>query len=174
MFFHQIEGRRAAELESNFAPRRHPAWFSIFTATSSQRIEFRADEHCHSGLGNLCNRRLNTNLRHAHPSIRLGAVLGEMIQQRQRVRFAAAEIRGEVEHRRSMARLPGHPAHRLGGQVEEIGSEERFGKKLFRIAVIRPGGSIPYPVQMHRELGCILRFAFAQILPRLHHIIPRF
>src|ERR1700691_324789 len=98
MFRENRKGSFAADLKSDFSPRRSPHRGSVRTPSTRNGIEFRADKCRYlSGRYRLESGDLEQP-RNAMPVLCLRAVIGEVIQQRKRVGLASTELRGHVEH----------------------------------------------------------------------------
>src|SRR5947208_719209 len=99
---------------------------------------------------------------------------GKMIEERQCVRLAATELRGEVEHRARLGALTGEAADHFGSERGQILGEIRSRKEAFGVAVIKRGVACAHLIKVDGELRRIKGFAFAQILAWSDNFVPRF
>src|SRR6266581_4883399 len=97
-----------------------------------------------------------------------------MVEQRQRMRFAAAELRREVENCVRLRPLAREASDDFGREGREVFREIRPFEEPLRLLVI--GGSAPfaYLVEMHGEFRRVERLAFTQVLARGDDFKPWF
>jgi hypothetical protein len=105
----QGERLLAAQLKSDLAPGRHPPGCAVVAAAPGEHVELLADEDRRRGLGDARDAGPRQDVGHAVPVIRARAGVGQVVEQRQEVRLAAAELRIEVEDGRGLPTLA-HPA----------------------------------------------------------------
>ena len=82
------------------------------------------------------NARLTKQIRNAGQLGGIGAGLGDVVQGRQRMRFAAAELGDEGEHRGGVLRSSRQPPQHHAGMFIERPREAGAGEELGRIPVV--------------------------------------
>ena len=174
MFGHMCKGFGAAQLKGDLAPRRLAQRRAIFAAAPPDRVELCADKDGDAGLRHALDAGPVENLVDARPAIGARPVPGEVIEQRQRVRLAAAERRGHVEHRRGLGLFARQAAHDFGGEAGEVLREVGAIEEAIGLLIIGGRAAIAHLIEMHRELGCVERLAFTQVFAGGDDPIPRF
>ena len=107
----------AAELKRNVAPGRAAQRRPVFAAASGERVEFGADEDGRGCTGYGFTPALSRRARTPFQFDAVGPDFGEVIEEGQRVRLAAAELGGEIEDGRGLdldaREPPDHAAAKL-------------------------------------------------------------
>ena len=174
MLCHHGQSLLSSKLPGDFAPRRFPQWRSVCAAPTGDGIEFSANEHGGFGVRDAGHSRAGQQLRHPSPLVRSGAVPCQMIKQRERVRLASAELRGEIKNSVRLGFLPAQPADDFGGKCREIFCKICPLEKPFGLLVIVGRPAFADLVKMHGKFRGIERLALAQILARGDDFIPGF
>lgn len=110
----------------------------------------------------------------AGPALGSGSVLGEVVEERERVSFAAAELGGEIEDGTGLGPLAGEAADDLAGEGGEIPGQVRAREEPVRFLVVWRSASVADVVEVDGEFGGIKGFALTQVLARSNDFIPRF
>ena len=164
----------AAKLECDFTPRGLSKGRSILSAPTADGIELRADEDGGFGLRHAANAGATEQLRNTGPFVGGRTVLGEMVEQRQRVRFSAAELRGEIEDGVRLRPLTGKAADDFCGEGSQVFGEIRPFEESLRLLIIRGSTALTDLIEMDGEFRRIERLAFSQVLARRDNFIPGF
>ena len=143
-------------------------------APASDGIKLGAYEHGGLGFGHARNACLGEQGGNARPFVGGGAATGEMVEQRKRVRLAAAKLRGKVENGVRLRALAGQATDDFGSEDSEVVGEVSSLEEPLRLLVIGGRTAFAHLVEMDGELRCVERFAFAQILARGDNFIPGF
>ena len=122
-------GRRrlgsGSECGNALLPRKLPRQIEPGGLASFPRVPGVADKDTHPGLGYRLQARRDEKIPNAGKPVRLGAVVDEVVQRRQRMGLAAAELRDEREHRAVLAVSPASrrstiPACSLSTRVKQV------------------------------------------------------
>ena len=106
------------------------------------------------------------------PALRLRAAVCEVVEQRQGVGLAAAELGRQVEHRRGLDLHAVQAAHHLHREVAEVLGEVRALEELGGVLVDRRGAAVADVVEVDGELGGVERAPFAEILAGGDDLVP--
>ena len=158
--FHAL---RAGQLPRQVDPR---------VLAALDRIPRIADEDADAGLRRLRHARLAQQVRHARQFGRLRPGAGDVVQRRERVRLAAAELGDEGEHRRRVRRLPRQPPQHHARVFAERPREAGAGEELGRIAVVLRRRAGHHLLQGDGELVRAERPPFAHLLAQRDDFVP--
>lgn len=160
------------QAETRFRPRRFAQRRAVVSAPAADGIKFGADKHRRLSRGNTCDARFTEQRGDSCPFAGGGATAGEMVKQRQRVRLASTELRGEIENGIRLSALAGQAADDFGGERSEVFRQIRPLQKPFRFLVIGGRAAFADLVEVDGEFGCVERFAFTQVLARGDDFVP--
>ena len=131
-----------------------------------------ADEDADAGSWHLRHARLAQQARDARQFGRLRPGAGDVVQRRERVRLAAAELGDEGEHRRRVRRLPSQPPQHHAGVFAERPREAGAGEELGRIAIVLRRRSRHHLLQRDGELVRAERPPLAHLLAQGDDFVP--
>lgn len=143
--------------------------------TAGLRAPGAAHEHADPGLWHFRNACLIEELLHAGPLSGRGPPVGEVVERRQRMGLAAAELRDEGQHRGGVLRVTGqasedHTQVLAQGTREAGAAEEGAGKPVVFRSISRVSGH--YLLQVNGELVGVERAPLANFLPGLSDLVP--
>ena len=162
----------AAELVGDLTPGRAAQRRAVVPAPTGQRVELRADEHGHLRLRHGDDARLCQDRLHPLEPLGTGPLAGQVVEERERVGLAAAELGGHVEHGRGARGLARQPTHDLGGRATQGTRQEGPLEEPVRLLVVRVCPAVAHLVQVHGKLRGVQRPALAQVLARGHDLVP--
>lgn len=163
----------AAQLPGHFGPGRL-AYRLTVAAAAAEHVEFGPHDHGHGGPRDGVQAGSAQNAGHTLPRLGLVAVLGQMVERRQRVRLAAAELRRHVEYGGSFKLDARQPPQHLARQVGQAPRHVRAIEKASRLNIVNmcPRTSVPDVIQMDGELRGVERAVVPQILAGRDDLIP--
>lgn len=160
------------QLVGNLPPGCSPRGRSVHPTASSQGVELGAHEHRRRRPRHGLHSSADQDAVDAQELPGLGASVRQVVQQRERVRLAAAELRHQVVDCVGTGCLTRQAAHHLRRQVRQVAGQEGALEEAHGVLVVSWSVAVAHLVQMHRELGGIQRPALAQILARRYHLVP--
>jgi len=95
-------GLRAPQLKRDLAPGRPPQRRTVLPAPARKHVELGADKDRRARLGRLFDPGLGQDLLDARQTAGLRPALGQVVEQRECVGLAPAELGRHVVHRRGM------------------------------------------------------------------------
>ena len=165
---------RAAELVGDLAPRRPAQRRAIVAPAAAQRVELGADEDRGGRLGDALQPGLAQEPSHPLPLARGRPVPAQVIEQRERVRLAAAELGAQVEDRRRLGALARQPAQHLAGQVGQVAGQVGAAEEAGRVLVVAGRAAVAHLVQVDGELGRVQGAVFPQVFAGVDDLVPGF
>ena len=154
----------AGDLASEIYPRR---------ISPLGRIPSVAHEHADTSRMDFVDFGFLQKLPHPRKLCCRPARAGKMIECRERMSLAPAELSDERKHRRRVGSLALQPAKHHADMLRQGTSEASARKELSRVAVVARGSARHHLLQSDSELVRVERPPLPNLLTEFHNSIPR-